>query len=127
MGLLVDDRPWLNASLKIQKNPQEEPRYVVVKDGWRAVRDQLVRGMDNCGIPVLSVKDGGYKNSGELYLAHEFDGRTLDPGYIGKTLPHIYSLWQRPVHIETRGKDNQALTVYSYNGKDVSKQVTKLS
>ena len=96
-------------------------RYRFVKDtGWKEIREQLVDSMNNSGIPYIVVVDGDYNKANELYLRHEFDGNSLDPDYIKKTLPYIYQLWHRPVHIETWDIERDAGTIYSYDGSRVS-------
>ena len=92
-----------------------KPIRVVREKGWEDIRDMLVSKLDNAGTPYIVVANGDHGGAGELYLRHEFDGRTLDTGYINKTLPYIYQLWQRPVHLETvSGTDKMR---YTYDGK----------
>lgn len=68
---------------------------------WEKVRDELVAGMTNGGIPYIVVEDGDYGKKGELYLKHYYDGRELDVQYLEKTLQHLQTLWGRQVHLET--------------------------
>jgi stage V sporulation protein R len=97
-------------------------QHVVKSTGWKDIRDHLVASMDNSGTPRIVVVDGDYNNSNELYLRHEFEGQTLDPDYIQKTLPYIFTLWQRPLHLETiDGKLNKKI-IYTHDGVKVSKQ-----
>lgn len=95
-----------------------EVHKVVSETGWEAVRAQLVQNLDNASTPYITVVNGDYKRSGELYLRHSFDGRELDSSYISKTLPYIYSMWQRPVHLETANEKGEKVT-YKYDGKRV--------
>lgn len=90
-------------------------QWVVVEKDWEKVREGLVGQMVNGGFPVIMVEDGDYLNAGELYLRHHFEGRELDVRYLEKTLPYVYLLWSRPVHLETilDGKE----VVFSYDGK----------
>jgi stage V sporulation protein R len=91
---------------------------VVKETGWKEIRDKLAASMTNCGDPYIVVVDGDYNNANELYLRHEFEGQTLDPGYIYKTLPYNYKLWQRPVHLETVSSKSERV-LYSYDGTEV--------
>ncbi len=68
---------------------------------WEAVRDQLVDELSDRGVPDVRVVDDDYQGSRELYLFHDYNGVELDQRYAQKTLEHIYSLWGRPVHLET--------------------------
>ena len=88
---------------------------IVVEDGWEQIREWLVNSMDNNGQPLIVVKDGDYNHSGELYLFHEFSGQELDPKYIEKTLPYVFSLWKRPVYLETQDEKLHRHT-YRYDG-----------
>lgn len=97
--------------------------YNIVKEtGWKEIRDSLAGSMVNCGNPYIVVIDGDYNHANELYLRHEFEGQTLDPDYIQKTLPYIYTLWQRSVHLETIEGDNHKTVIYDYDGENVSKK-----
>jgi len=80
---------------------REGDDWVVVDKDWRRVRDQLVQQMTNCGIPVITVADGDYRGRGELYLLHRYEGVPLDRVYAERTLPYVFRLWGRPVHLET--------------------------
>ena len=80
----------------------------VAENGWRKVKQILVRSLMNWGIPRILVVDGNYQNSSRLYLVHEFEGLPLDGEYCTKTLEHIHSLWGRPVYLETRDPDNNS-------------------
>ncbi|MEW6662833.1 MAG: SpoVR family protein [Bacillota bacterium] len=88
----------------------------VIKDRRAdAVKEHLIKSLFNCGIPVLFVEEADYRNRGELYLRHSYEGEELDVPYLEKTLPHVYLLWGRPVYLETvvEGKS----MVFSYDGK----------
>lgn len=94
--------------------------WVVVDKDWRAVRDELVRQLVNGGVPVITVADGDYRGNGELFLRHRHEGVDLDVRHTEKTLPYVYRLWGRPVHLETvlDGKP----TVFSCDGDEVSRR-----
>lgn len=98
---------------------------VVKSTGWQDIREELVNSMNNSGTPYIVVVDGDYDNGGELYLRHEFDGRSLDPEYIRKTLPYIHTLWQRPLHLETIDNESNKRLVYAYDGKNLSKKIVE--
>ena len=89
----------------------------MVDKDWRAVRDEIVRQMTNCGIPVITVADGDYRDNGELYLRHRHEGTDLDVRYTEKTLPYVYQLWGRTVHLETVLDHEPA--VFSYDGEKI--------
>ncbi len=82
---------------------------------WENVRDQLVTSRVNGGHPVIMVKDGDYSRNGEIFLQHHYEGMELDVKYLEKTLPHIYALWGRNVHLQTVIDKREV--VFTYNGK----------
>lgn len=94
--------------------------YRVVDTYWKEVRDQLIRSRVNGGFPYLTVTDGDYAKAGELYITHHYEGEELDIKYLEKTLPYIYQLWGRTVHLET--VLNEKHTLFSYNGRKVGRK-----
>ncbi len=94
--------------------------WKVVDKDWEKVRDGLVRNLTNCGYPYIQVEEGDFNKRGELYLKHMHEGTDLDVFYLEKTLSHIFSLWGRPVHLETMLDNKQVL--FSYNGEKGSKK-----
>ena len=53
------------------------------------------------------MRDGNYKNRGELFLEHQFSGVELKLDYARDTLANLHKLWRRPVHIETDARRQQ--------------------
>lgn len=94
--------------------------WVIADKNWERVRDILVISRTNCGFPVIMVEDGDYQHHGELYLRHCYEEVELDIPYLEKTLPYLFLLWGRPVHLETvlEGKG----VVFSYDGKRNSRR-----
>ncbi|MFG6149589.1 SpoVR family protein [Halobacillus sp. B23F22_1] len=95
-------------------------KYKITDKDHEAVRDQLVTMRVNGGFPYITVEDGDYMKSGELYLKHHYEDVELDLTYLEKTLPYVYQLWGRPVHMETRVEDRDV--AFSYGGKRVQKK-----
>ena len=112
---IIADRTEMYVYEERRLTPYHEPEMVVVDDGWLRIRESLTKSMDNNGVPRIDVTNGDYNKTGELYLKHEFDGRSLDPQYVEKTLPYIFGLWQRTVHLETVEASSGKKLVYSYN------------
>ncbi|MDB5075514.1 MAG: hypothetical protein JWO42_1693 [Chloroflexi bacterium] len=98
-----------------------DDEWQVADTDWRVVRDSLVAGLDNFGLPVIVVEDGDYRNNRELYLVHRFEGTDLDIRYAEKTLQHTYLIWNRSVHLETV-IDGRKVRL-SYDGRRNSKTV----
>ena len=95
-----------------------EERWVVQTTDWEKVRDTMIDGMTNFGVPVIRVENGDYGRRGELYLKHAFDGKPIDADYTEKTLRAIYHLWGRPVHLET--VQENLPVVFSFDGETSS-------
>ncbi|HTI15789.1 MAG TPA: SpoVR family protein, partial [Dictyobacter sp.] len=91
---------------------REGDEWVVVEKNWQKVRDTLVANMTNLGHPYLVVENGDYRGNRELYLKHLFEGMELDLNYSEKTLQHVYTLWGRPVHLETVYDNKRILMTY---------------
>ena len=82
---------------------------------WKQVRDTLVARLTHCGIPYIVVEDGDYRGAGELLLHHVYEGVELDIHYLEKTLPYVWQLWGRPVHLETVIDGRP--TLFSFDGE----------
>jgi stage V sporulation protein R len=100
----------------------------VKETGWKAVKQMMVQSLMNWGMPRIQVVDGNYGNSLQLYLRHEFEGLPLDDEYCRRTLEHIYSIWGRPVHLETQNPKSQSGKVfYSIDHNGVRAQVEEIA
>ena len=82
-----------------QQNGIEE--LTVEETNWHVIKDLVVRSFAHSGIPLIKVVDGDYGGKRELYLRHFYDGLTLEEDYARQTLRHVFTLWDRPVHLET--------------------------
>lgn len=95
--------------------------YKIVDKQWENVRDQLIQSRVNGGFPFIMVEDGDYLRSGELLLKHYYEGMELDIKYIERTLPYVYHMWGRPVHLQTVVEGDEVL--FSYSGKRVHRKI----
>lgn len=97
-------------------------RYEVTTDRrqWEQVRDGIVRMITNSGIPYIYAEDYDYQKRGELFIRHGYEGVELDSHYLIQTLPHIYHIWGRPVHLET--VEEERTVRYTYNGHDIERK-----
>lgn len=89
-------------------------QWQITNKEWEQVRNGIVSSMTNGGFPYILVVDGDYHLNGELYLRHEYEGIELDLRYVEKTLPLVYRLWGRNVHLETVVENKRVL--FTYNG-----------
>jgi stage V sporulation protein R len=81
-------------------NPDDEA-YEIESRQFQDVKERLLFNLTNLGRPLIYVRDGNYKNRGELYLEHRYNGVELESNYAQDTLSALHTLWRRPVHIET--------------------------
>lgn len=98
----------------------DEEDWTITEKRWERVRDQLVANMTNFGYPYIEVADGDYNGNRELYLMHRHEGSDLDVRYARKVLEHVFKLWGRDVHLETKIEDE--VTVLSYDGEEHSEE-----
>ncbi len=102
---------------------QSTGRYVVVDRDWRKVKKQLLDSLTNFGNPIIYVADANWSNRGELYLYHDWMGADLQFDAAMMTLRHVFEMWKRPVHLETR--DEGEAKLFSYDGKEpVIREIT---
>jgi stage V sporulation protein R len=95
-------------------------KWQVVETEWEQVREGLVTLLGNGGFPYMEIEDGNYRRNGELYIKHCHEGRDLDLYYLERTLPFVYKLWNKSVHLETvvEGKPQ----VYTFDGSKITKK-----
>jgi stage V sporulation protein R len=96
-------------------NPTSDA-YEIESREFPKIKQQLLFNLTNIGRPLIAVRDGNYKNRGELFLEHQFGGVELKISYALDTLVALHRLWTRPVHIET--VLDGATTILSYDGSE---------
>ncbi|MDP2660253.1 MAG: SpoVR family protein [Dehalococcoidia bacterium] len=102
---------------------ERDGEMVIVEKDWEKIRDMLVGSMTNQGFPYIMVEDGDYRGNLELYLRHYYDGRPLDLTHADRVLGHLYTIWGRPVHLETVLDDKP--TLLSYDGQEAKHETLK--
>lgn len=85
---------------------------VILKDrSVDKVQQALTGRMRNGGAPLIYIEKADQTG---LYLQHDkTDELSLDPFYAKKTLEYIYSIWKRPVSLQTHKR----------NGEDISYEI----
>jgi stage V sporulation protein R len=96
-------------------NDQHEA-YEIESREFKKIKERLLFGLTNFGQPIIRVKDGNYRNRGELYLQQEHFGIDLKLDHAQDTLRHLNRLWTRPVHLET--VIDGRTTLLSFDGSD---------
>jgi len=97
--------------------------YVVSKvaddDGWRDVKETLIKNVGTNSIPVIKVEDADFGQNRTLYLKHYHDGRDLHLEYAEKTIAYLQRLWTREVVIETTLEGKKSLLCCNDRGFSV--------
>ncbi|AJS59638.1 SpoVR family protein [Paenibacillus sp. IHBB 10380] len=102
----------LTEDLDLYVFEKKGPEWKITDKSWENVRDQMVLSKVNGGSPYLVVKDANYMRTGELVLKHQYEGIELDLKYMERTLPYVYKLWGKSVHLETVVEDKKAIFMY---------------
>lgn len=88
-------------------------QYEITSREFQEIKRRLLFQLTNFGQPIIAVEDANYENRGQLYLVHQHEGIDLDIPYAQATLRNLYSLWNRPVHIETK-VEGKVRMLFSY-------------
>ncbi len=110
---LTDDFCREHKLFSYQLNPKTG-MYEIEDRSAAKIKEKLLFSLTNLGHPYIVVVDGNFENRGELYLKHRFDGVELRIDYAKATLERLFSIWTRPVHLQTIVNETPAL--YSYDG-----------
>jgi stage V sporulation protein R len=100
------------------KHNDQHETYEIESREFKKIKERLLFNLTNFGQPIIRVKDGNYRNRGELYLQHEHFGVDLRLDHAQDTLRHLHRLWTRPTHIETVIDGRP--TLLSFDGTDHS-------
>lgn len=91
-----------------RQDPSTGEMKIVSRDFDRIKKTLLYR-LTNMGQPFIYVVDANYRNRGELYLAHQFNGLEVDLAKATEVLRNLRLLWGRPAHLQCRVDDDQIL------------------
>jgi stage V sporulation protein R len=117
-------RRWLTGSLMRELDLfRYEPKgddlvvsEVADDDGWRQVKETLLKNVGMASIPVIRVDDADYNHNRTLFLTHAHDGRDLQLEYAEKTLSYVQRLWGRDIVLETSVNGKRTLLSYGERG-----------
>ena len=70
------------------------------EEGWKDVKNSLIRNTGVSGIPLIYVTDVNRKTN-TIELKHEHDGRDLDLNYAEEVVKSIKRLWDGEVKLFT--------------------------
>jgi len=86
------------------------------QEGWKKIKETLIKGVGMGSVPVIKIEDSGYGDSRTLYAKHDHDGRDLHLEYAERTLGYLYRLWGREVALETVVGGKRTLLVFNEQG-----------
>ena len=90
-------------------------QYEISSREFQEIKQRLLFQLTNFGRPIIEVVDGNYGNRGELYLIHRHEGLDLDIPFAHDTLRNLFTLWGRPVHLETKIEKGSKTAVFSHD------------
>ena len=99
MYLDENDFRELNLFSYSQKKDSKTIDEISDTDGWKKVRNDLIRNIGDNSIPRISVSD--ISSNGDLILKHLHDGRDLELEYADNVISHIRKLWNKNVKFFT--------------------------
>src|SRR5262245_57082120 len=86
------------------------------EDGWRTVKELLLKSVGMGSVPVIQVEDADFGGSRTLLLSHAHDGRDLQLENAERTLAYVHRLWGREVVLETLMNGKHATLTYGEKG-----------
>lgn len=96
-------------------NPSAD-QYEIESRAFPEIKRRLLFNLTNLGRPIIRVVDGNYKNRGELFLEHDYQGIELETNWARDTLVNLHRLWTRPVHVAT--VVNNERVALSFDGQE---------
>ncbi len=96
-------------------------QYVISGRDFPEIKKRLLQQLTNFGQPVISVKDGNFRNRGELLLLHQHEGVDLKHDFALETLRNVFKIWRRPVHVETMVEDSRRRVTFDGSNHQVEK------
>ena len=96
-------------------------QYEITDRNFKSVKEKFLASLTNQGRPDISVTDGNFENRGELLLTHRHLGADLDLKYARETMKSIFSLWTRPIHIETEIEGRKRFYTYTATHEFIAK------
>jgi stage V sporulation protein R len=86
------------------------------EDGWRTVKELLLKSVGMGSVPVIQVEDADFGGNHTLLLSHAHDGRDLQLENAERTLAYVHRLWGREVVLETLMNGKHATLTYGEKG-----------
>jgi len=129
---LVEDLKLYQYALRDGENSWEGKHWRITTRQAQEIINGMAEQHINNGLPVIVVAPGGgdYKGKKELYLLHKHEGKEGSDLFLKDAkavLTHLYTLWKRPVHLETVVDGKRYLYTCQGNkvsGKEIKEEAT---
>lgn len=109
-----------------KRDPQTGELKIVSRD-FERIKMTLLYRLTNMGQPFVYVVDANYRNRGELYLAHQYNGLEVEAAKAKEVLRNLRTIWGRPVHLQIRVEDDQHLYTCEETGPDAAIKKEKIT
>ena len=86
------------------------------EQGWRAVKELLLKSVGMGSVPVIQVEDADFGGNRTLLLSHVHEGRDLQLENAERTVGYVHRLWGRDVVLETLINGKRATLTYGEKG-----------
>jgi len=84
---------------RYQRDQRTGELKVVSRDPHE-IRQAMLYRLSNGGQPYIHVVDANYRNRGELFLAHQWNGLDIEIKTATETIKSLRRLWGRPVRLQ---------------------------
>ena len=123
---LTKDFAIKNKLFNYKFDPNQKVYYISDRD-FKKIKKNLLSQLTNGGNPIIEVINGNYENKGELYLKHVYEGIPLKVDYAIETLRNLFTIWTRPVNLETIHKNREIIwRIEEKNGKLKEIEIKKI-
>jgi stage V sporulation protein R len=85
-------------------------------EGWRNVKETLLKNVGMGGVPVIRVEDADFDGARTLLLSHDHDGRDLQLEQAEKTLAYVHRLWGHEIVLDTTLDGKRTHLVFNERG-----------
>ncbi len=109
-----------------KRDPQTGELRIVSRDFDR-IKQTLLYRLTNMGQPFVYVVDANYRNRGELYLAHQYNGLEVEIAKAKEVLRSLRTIWGRPVHLQLRVEDEAYLLTCEEPGTEAQVKREKIT
>lgn len=104
-----------------RRDPSTGELKIVSRDFGR-IKQTLLYRLTNMGQPFIYAVDANYRNRGELYLSHQYNGLEVEMAKAKEVLRNLRIIWGRPVHLQMRVDDDQYLLTCEDPSSDALKK-----